>query len=360
MRYLCKDCWIAHTPATLLARCQICDANANIRRLDPLQSLAATTETAPGERPELVCRHHSAEALEIFCGACRRSISPRSLLNDRSVIAVLGATGSGKTSLLWVLSQRLRVANGLPLQIRQALGDSDEQLDEAVSDLYISGQARTTPRQDAITRNYAWELMTTAQRPRRSALVAFHDAAGTVWNDLERLPRAEFERLYRYLDLIGSVIFLIDGERLAETLANPHDRRLRAQAEGAESQEIAIVDAIERKLGPRKRETSVAVVISKADVLWDDGRWAVFRAGSEERKSEAVAAAVRTLLETAGRGAIVNAFEEAFGAVGYFAVSAFGRRVVAGEPLSADSIEPARIEEPLLALIGEEVADGVA
>jgi energy-coupling factor transporter ATP-binding protein EcfA2 len=359
VKYLCKDCWIAHNPSTLLARCNVCDANAHIRRLDPMQSLAATTEPAPGERPELVCRRHRSEALDVFCGECRRPLSPRSLLNDHSVIAVVGATGSGKTSLLWALRQRLRDPIGLPLQIRQSLGDSDELLDQAVRDLLISGQARPTPRQDAVTRNYAWELITTVQRPRRSALVAFHDAAGEVWNDLDGLPREEYERLFRYLDLIGSMIFLIDGERLAETLAGPQDGRLRARTQETEAQEIAIVDAIERRLGSRRSETSVAVTISKADVLWGDPRWSAFRAG-DEQKTSGVSSAARALLEAAGRGAIVNAFDQVFGAVGYFAVSSFGRRVMSGEPLSPGTIQPSRIEEPLLALIAEEVADGVA
>jgi len=359
VRYLCKDCWIAHTPATLLARCHVCDANAHIQRLDPLESLAGTAQPAPGERPELVCRRHPAEPLDIFCGECRRPLSPRTLLNDRSVIAVLGATGSGKTSLLWVLNQRLRGANGLPLQIRQSMGDSDEQLEQAVSDLYISGHARATARQDAIARNYAWELMTTLQRPRRSALVAFHDAAGEVWTGLDRLPRDEYERLHRYLDLVGSVIFLIDGERLAETLAYAQGRRPTSQAQQAEAEEISILDAIERRLKLRRSETPVAVVISKADVLWDDPRWEVFR-GESDSPSADVQAAARALLEAAGRGAIVNAFDQVFGATGYFAVSAFGRSVVAGEPLAFDTIRPARIEEPLLALIGDEVADGIA
>jgi Double-GTPase 2 len=362
VKYLCKDCWIAHSPATLLARCHVCDENTHIQRLDPLESLAATTQPVPGERPELVCRHHPSEPLDLFCGECRRLLSTRALLNDRSVIAVLGATGSGKTSMLWVLRQRLRGAGGLPLQIRQSLGDSDEQLETAVRDLFTSGQPRATARQDAVARNYAWELMTTMQRPRRSALVAFHDAAGEVWNDLDGLPRGEFERLYRYLDLVGSVVFLIDGERLAETLASPRGSR-SDQAQEAEAQEIAILDGIERRLTSRKGETSVAVVISKADVLWDDPRWAVFRPGNGDNRDAApaeVAAAARTLLEAAGRGAIVNAVEQAFGASGYFAVSAFGMRVAAGEPLLVDSIRPARIEEPLVALIGEEAADGIA
>ena len=103
----------------------------------------------------------------------------------------------------------------------------------------------------------------------------------------------------------------------------------------------------------------VAVVISKADMLWDDPRWAVFR-GDSTAPSADVGVAARALLEAAGRGAILNAFDQVFGATGYFAVSAFGRRIAAGEALTAGAIQPARIEEPLLALIGDEVANGIA
>src|SRR6185436_13451773 len=114
MRFLCKDCWIAHEASTLLARCKRCEVNAQIERRDPLQSKAASVSNFP-----LVCRLHPSEPLDIYCGTCEREVPPRTLIGDRSIIAVLGDTASGKTSLLWVLSERLRKPNEAGVFIRQ-------------------------------------------------------------------------------------------------------------------------------------------------------------------------------------------------------------------------------------------------
>jgi hypothetical protein len=346
VRFLCKDCWIAHDEASLLACCKVCDVNSGIHRLDPATEIAATARGADGHA-ELVCVTHRSEPLDLFCGECRKPLSPHALLGQRSVVAVLGGVGSGKTSLLWVLRERLRVSNGLRVKIRQPLGDTDQQLDQAVADALISGRARRTAETDAVVRNYAWELVTTSW-PRQSTVIAFHDAAGEMWRDLSQLPRDSNPRFYRYLDLVGGVIFLIDGEQLAEALASGERRR---QAPGdAEAQEIAILDALERRITARGGEMPVAVTISKADVLWNDERWKAFAPNSGATREE-IEEAARTLLKAAGRAEMLEAFGSIFSSAAYFAVSAFGRTVAAGTPLTPEEIEPARVEEPLLSLI---------
>lgn len=340
MSFLCKDCWVAHDASTLLARCKVCEANARIKRLDPLPSRAV-------EGGEFRCRLHPGEPLDLFCGRCRRQVSSRAVLDDRSIIAVIGDTGAGKTSLLWVLSERLRSAADLPVKIRQPLGDSDEQLAATVQELLDHGRLRVTPDTDAVVRNYAWELVTTNEWPARSFIVAFHDAAGEVWREFETLSRDDYQRLYRYLDLIGSVIFLIDGEHLAERLRGDSTR-----ARAAEINEIAIIDA----LGPRlkARRMPVAIAVSKADTLWDLPEYAAFKEDSGATQDD-VDEAVRKLLANCGRRAFASAVAEVFDPVHYFAFSALGRPLVPGEPLAIESIRPARVHEPLLALIGMEV-----
>ncbi len=348
MTFLCKDCWMAQETAKLLARCKICDANSGIRRLDPASEIAATARNASDERAELVCAIHRSEPLDLFCGMCKQPLSSRALLGDCSVVAVLGDVGSGKTSLLWVLRERLRSSNGLPVKIRQPLGNTDQQLDDAIADVFTGGQARATTSTDAVVRNYAWELVTT-MRPRQSALMAFHDAAGEVWRGLETLSRDGNPRFYRYLDLVGAVIFLIDGQRLKETLDGT-GRHARPQADAAAAQEIKILDAMDRRITARGGEIPVAVTISKADVLWDDDRWSAFRPGSGASR-ETMQQTVRDLLTASGRVDMLEGLESTFSPAAYFALSAFGRDVAAGERLSPDDIEPVRVEEPLLSLI---------
>lgn len=346
LRFLCKDCWIAHDPATLLARCKRCDANTRIARLEPLPGKAGSGTP----RGPLVCRIHPAEPLDVFCGACERPVPPRTLVGDRSVIAVLGDTASGKTSYLWVLSERLRRATEEGVYIRQALGDSDEQMARSARDIFERGRPSATPPTDADVRNYAWELAT---GERSTTVIAFHDAAGEVWNELAGLSRNSYERFYRYLELVGSVVFAIDGEQVAEALDAEERRGVASPASrSAQVHELAIVDTVVRRIRARGDRVPAAAVITKADMLWDRPEWAAFR---EDSGADAgtIGRTVRELLLKAGRPALVRALEETFTPVRYFAISAFG--AAPSDPLRIEDLRPARVLEPLLALLGNVV-----
>ena len=343
VRFLCKDCWVAHEPATLLARCKRCEANTRIERLEPL----ATKQGQSGPRGPLVCRIHPAEPLDVYCGSCERAVPPRTVVGDRSVIALLGDTAAGKTSYLWVLSEQLRRATPDGIFIRQALGDSDEQMARAAHDLFDRGRMAATPPTDADVRNYAWEL---ALGERGTTVIAFHDAAGEVWNELAGLSRTSYDRFYRYLDLVGSVIFAIDGAHVAAAIDAEERRGIAPpQARTAQTHELAIVDAVSRRIRARGERVPVAAVLTKADVLWDRPQYAVFRddSGADE---ETIGRSVRELLLKAGRPALVRALEETFSPVRYFAISAFGHGI--REPLQIEDLRPARVAEPLLALLG--------
>jgi hypothetical protein len=166
LRVLCKDCWLDHDASTLLARCKQCEANTRISRLDPLEAKGGA---GPFPRPgPLVCRLHPTEPLDVYCGTCREEVSPRALIGEKSVVAFVGDRQSGKTSLLWVLSERLRQVNPAGVYIRQALGDSDEQMGAAVRSIFTRGQVSATPATDAEVRNstsfcgaLSWPIRTT-------------------------------------------------------------------------------------------------------------------------------------------------------------------------------------------------------
>lgn len=343
MRFLCKDCWIAHEPATLLARCKQCEANTQIDRRDPLQSKAASVSSTP-----LVCRIHPNEPLDVYCGTCEKPVPPRTVVGERSIVALLGDTASGKTSFLWILSERLRQPNGAGgVYIRQALGDSDEQMMSAVRGIFEDGRMRATPSTDAGVRNYAWEL---ANGAHATTVIAFHDAAGEVWNGLGDLSRREYARFYRYLDLTGSVLFTIDGARVIEALDVEARRGVASpQLRAAQVHEIAIIDTVSRRMRARGERIPAAVVITKADVFWDRPEWKLFQPDSRATE-EALTKATRELLLSAGRHSLVSAIEDVFAPVRYFTVSAFGHAPQV--PLLVEHLAPARVEEPLMALLG--------
>ncbi|HEV7763771.1 MAG TPA: hypothetical protein VGQ76_02100, partial [Thermoanaerobaculia bacterium] len=283
MRFLCKECWLAHEPTTLLAACRECDARTQIRRLDPLR---AKVSGSLDDGEEIVCRLHPTEPLEVFCGDCRNSIPPRRILGAQSIVALVGDTASGKTSLLWVLTERLRQNTASGVRIRQPIGDSDTQLARAMREIVEHGGPRPTPMTDADVRNYAWELMT-KDVAREGWLIAFHDAAGELWRDLGQLSRDRYERFYRYLNLTGSIILAIDGDRVLEGLDLQTRGGVASPAlRAAEAHEITIVDELARRVRARAQPIPVAVTLTKADMLWDRPEWALFKQDSNATADE--------------------------------------------------------------------------
>ncbi|HEX2835627.1 MAG TPA: hypothetical protein VHW00_21620 [Thermoanaerobaculia bacterium] len=342
MRFLCKDCWLSHSEETLLARCKRCEANTRIQRFEPLSAKAGRGVA----RGPLVCRIHPTEPLDIFCGDCERAVPPRTIIGDRSIVAILGDTASGKTSYLWILSEQLRRAHD-GIFIRQALGDSDEQLAKAARAIFERGRMSATEPTDADVRNYAWEL---ALGERATTVIAFHDAAGEVWNELSGLSRTTYDRFYRYLDLVGSLIFAIDGAHVAAALDAEARRGVTPPlSREAQVHELAIVDAVARRFRARGERIPVAAVLTKGDVLWDRDDYQCFRPDSDA-DGETIGRAVRELMNRSGRVALVRALEETFAPVTWFAISAFGHSV--SEPLRIEDVRPSRVADPLLALLG--------
>lgn len=344
MHVLCKDCWLKHDASTLLATCKECIRNTKIERPDPLIEKGGAGPF-PRSSP-LVCKLHPGEPLDIYCKECRKGVSTRALIGERGVIAVVGGRKSGKTSLLWVLSERLRQENAAEVYIRQSIGDSDDQMRKAVSGIFTSGSMPATESTDAVERNYAWELALPAGE---TTVIAFHDAAGELWSILATLPRTTHDRFYRYLDLAGSIIFTIDGERLRDSIATTLLGGVAdPEARAAQLHEIAIVDAIGRRIRARGKTIPVAAVVTKADTVWGDERWSLFR--SDSRRDDDIDSEVRALLRAAGRKTLLDTIDQTFKPVRFFAVSAFGS--APRQPLRIEDVRPARVEQPLLALLG--------
>jgi hypothetical protein len=146
-------------------------------------------------------------------------------------------------------------------------------------------------------------------------------------------------------------VLTIDGQRVAEALDTRGNGRGVASPEllAAEAHEITIIDQLARKLRARGYPVPVGVTVTKADILWDRVEWELFRRDSGA-KPEEIDAAVRELLARCGRQALLAALTKSFSPLHFFAVSAFGH--APGVPLQLPALQPSRVEEPLLAVLG--------
>jgi hypothetical protein len=245
-----------------------------------------------------------------------------------------------------VLSERLRQANETGVMIRTSLGDSDEQMMRSVREIFDYGRLNATPATDADVRNYAWEVTNAAGE---TTVLAFHDAAGEVWIGLPKLSRTANPRLHGYLELVGSVIFGIDGARVAEALeTNARHGMASPQLRSALIHELAIADAMSYRMVPRRQSMPAAVVITKADMLWDREDCAAFQPSSGA-DAETIDRAAREVLLKASRQQLVQTLTATFDPLRFFAVSAFGS--TPRDPLRIEDLTPARVEEPFVALL---------
>lgn len=334
---LCKDCWTVQQIADLRVRCEPCDEKREFKSDEYLHKKAYMTRTG-----EYVCKTHRYFLLATSCNFCKRPVSLRARMANSGVVAILGDSGSGKSTFLYVLRRELGGGSNARVQIRHALGDSDAQLRIAVQE--TNRMRKPTPEGDAEQRrNYAWELVNTSSAERRW-LVAFHDASGEMWINLETLPFSRYPTFYRYLGLITAAILVIDGERI------PNEDAQGTYSDSVQEailNELAITSALRSQMGVRNEPIVGAVVLSKADLLWDRVGCHVFRQGSNA-SPQIIRQEVRRLLDKSGRKFLLQDLD-AMKLHDYFAVSALGE---GGASVDIDDAKPERLAEPILSVIG--------
>lgn len=340
-RVLCKDCWRAHDYSALRARCKRCEQNRGYISHELLEKKKHVT---PGG--VYVCKMHRDQPLDIHCGNCRALLSLDTEVSDGGIMAILGDNESGKSTFLYVLRYALGAGPTACVQIRQPVGDSDEKLKEAVINLDRRRMSRTKEG-DATARNYAWELVST-RSSEESWIVAFHDAGGEMWKNLDKLSISAYPAFYRYLSLISSAILVIDGEHIPSE--NTHGRYSR-KVQDAITTERAITSALRQRMGvergPGKEPIRGAVVITKSDLLWNRRGCEIFREGSRATAAE-IREQVRRVLAASGRQFLLEQLD-AMELEDYFAVSALGE---GGAACDIDDAQPERLLEPVLAVIG--------
>jgi energy-coupling factor transporter ATP-binding protein EcfA2 len=328
-----------HDETSLRALCKRCEVHRFERRR-PLKDVGVLNE-----QKEIVCKLHRSEPLDVYCGnqSCRKQLSLRAAIDERGVVAIVGDTGSGKSTFLYILRRALRAGRNAPVQIKYTVGDSDEQLEKTVK-IDRSGMMMGALRADATQHNYAWELVPSSSTAEERWIVAFHDAAGSAWRNLQEINVRDRPVFLRYVNLIGGALLVIDGKRLPthETEGTYEDA-----VQEAIQNELAITAALKQRVLKRSH-VRTAIVVSKSDLLWDQPGCGVFRQDSGASRVE-IAFEARKLLDRSGRGPLLNELATLPGAVEFFAVSALGEGAAGG---NIDNAKPERLVEPVLYAIG--------
>lgn len=275
-----------------------------------------------------------------------------------------GPPGAGKTLLTITMVRALR---GLALGDRSigVLGvDGTEErfraLAEAFLDHGLQPHASLPEQADGpmeafdASGNFCWELIIErGRRPTGTAFLATFDLAGETW----ALPPAQSApRFDRYLGLMGSVVFLVDGASLAADLdLGVHDAWSDSAGRGdGGTAELTVMRNLIERTGPRRRQVDVALVISKADLLWDHPDWQGLRPAEGAEGTDAVAGVIESLLAQSQRRDLLLAARKHFRGVELFAVSSLGfrpgRADVAGRSLTT-RVAPAGVLDPILWLL---------
>jgi hypothetical protein len=374
-RYLCLSCWrrlaegeALYRPAAaerLAAAWMRAPEEAGLRPVSELAGRGLARLLADDEGPAL------AERLELYC-PCGEPLTARSALGGGEELGVgfAGPRAAGKTLLTITAVAALDGARvGEETVSLFAVGDTPRRFrDLAAGFLDHQRQpAASSPEPPAehlaagagAEANLCWELFAGSGR-RRAGLLAVYDLAGETW----RLPSHERrERFDRYLALVSSLVFLVDGAMVARDLGlDPRDAWDPEPVRGERGQDEEWLARVLDRLGEGSRRVDLALTVSKADLLWNDPRFAAQRpaegAGEDGREGpggEGVAA----VLAASGRGGLLRAAEAHFRDVGRFAVSSLGFRPGPGDVGPDGRLlrepQPTGVTAPLLWLLGRRV-----
>ena len=385
-RFLCKRCWRRPTLAETYYRCPECGQAAALddwltpQAADGLRPTAdllrgSRWNLAAGESAGVRCPDHPESALRLFC-PCQEFLPPRSHLQrgDSLGLGFVGPHGAGKTVMILTMVQALQQLPGpdafTPRVGLLGLGDTETTFQKLADELRAGVKpGGTTPESallaepavDGAARNFCWELtLNGARRSRRWGFLAIYDVAGESWGQGADQP---LEVLDRYLEICTSLVFLVDGATVARDLGlsvqDAWDPNRRAGDQGAADREWLgrLLDRLQPERSARSR---LALVVSKADLLWQDERWQALRPSStatEEEDPERQAALESTLaalLRESGRGQLLTMASGHFHEVRPFAASSLGFTPTAALLEGKQLKEPPRpvgVVEPILWLL---------
>jgi hypothetical protein len=355
--YYCANCWAVQPREALLYRCPQCggaDLPAWVRgggaRLRPVAELAPPWwRRILGDEGEPRCPDHPKARLLFHCPECERPLSERGAVRGKLAPLALGIAGprsAGKTLYTLALVRELRrlQVGGTPLGIL-GLDDAEERFGALERQLMLGHKPDATPREapgDGLApspRNFGWQIQT-ATPERRGAPPAFlsiYDVAGETWG----LPSHEaLARFDRYVASLSGLVFLVDGAAVARDRGYEVDDAWDPApgADIAEWTDAQWLSRVRDRMGARARKVDLAIVVSKADHLWDRAGLEILKPGEgtdlggpggprdsqDPQNPQSPEALLADLLARSGRSTLLAEAHQSFGKVRLFAVSSLG------------------------------------
>lgn len=362
-RYLCMNCWQVSEPDDLWLHCPRCTApmrsvGPEDWLVDPNEESSAAEsrgmrrvgdrggswirELIGGSEPVARCDVHPRDPVSLHC-SCGLKVLPRAYLQQSKplVLGFAGPRSSGKTLMTLAMIRELRQKEITGRQLGLiGLGDTETRFGRLQNRVLDKGEKpgatdpevpgvddglEPSPLDSTVTANsFCWQLNLDGAGHRHPMLLGVYDLAGETWGAGldERLDRFD-----RYLRLLASLVFVVDGAALASDLGLPAadawDRHPNRERD-AGVDDLQWMARILDRLGAHVKNVNLALVVSKADLIWGDPKWQGLKlAEGEEPLSEEHQDLLRELLTAGGRRDLLV---PSFRAVRAFAASSLGFR----------------------------------
>jgi hypothetical protein len=379
VRYLCIQCWRIVERADAECVCGACEgatgvpwlpassplARPRLRDL-PRRSRGGILSETEGE-PE--CPNHPGMRMKLAC-PCGHLLSPGSRFEglEPAGLGFAGPVSAGKTVLITTMVGALQ---GLDLQgeIEAALlgiDDTDERFAKLLKGLQKGEKPSGTVEEGedeppgSPPRNFCWEILASSadgSRRGRLGMLAVYDLAGETWTVGPAADERHLDSFLRYLRLLRSLVFVIDGAVIAADLGLDVEDAWSSPPVGDRGgADMTLLRRVSDRLGESCREVDLALVVSKMDLFWDDPRWRGLGPDSYEGLDEGQRRElVEDLLGRSYRRRLLVSARGKFRQVEVFATSGLGFRptpeMVVDNRLKVPP-KPIGVREPLRWLLG--------